>query len=89
MPITKSAEKALRQNRKRRKRNLSLKNKIKKLKKDIERLMEEKKIEEAKGFLPQFYKVVDKAAKNNVIKKNTASRKKSQIAKIFISKTVK
>jgi len=83
MPITKSAKKALRQARKRERRNLLWKNKIKKIKKDIKRLIENKKIAEAKKILPQFYKAVDKAAKNNIIKKNTAARKKSRLAKLI------
>ncbi|PIU42767.1 MAG: 30S ribosomal protein S20 [Parcubacteria group bacterium CG_4_9_14_0_2_um_filter_35_11] len=83
MPITKSAKKALRQARKRERRNLLWKNKIKKIKKDIKRLIENKKIAEAKKILPQFYKAVDKAAKNNIIKKNTAARKKSRLTKLI------
>lgn len=85
MPVTKSAKKALRQNQKRRKRNLLYKNKIKDLRKKIRKLVEEKKIKEAEALLPDFYKAVDKAAKENVIKKNTAARKKSRIVK-FIAK---
>ena len=83
MPITKSAKKALRQARKRERRNLLWKNKIKKIKKDIKRLIENKKIAEAKKILPQFYKAVDKAAKNNIIKKNTAAHKKSRLTKLI------
>jgi ribosomal protein S20 len=44
-------------------------------------LVLERKIEEAKKLLPQIYKILDKAAKEKVIKKNTAARKKSRIAK--------
>lgn len=88
MPITKSAKKALRQNERRRKRNLLYKNKIKDLRKKIRKLVEEKKFKDAKSLLPLYYKIVDKAAKENVIKKNTASRKKSRIVK-FISKAEK
>ena len=81
MPITKSAKKALRQNLKRKKRNLVYKNKIKSLTKKVVGLVGEKKIEEAKKILPQLYKILDKAAKKGVIKKNRAARKKSCIAK--------
>lgn len=81
MPITKSAKKALRQNKRRRVINLRHKNKIKDLIKRVRDLISEKKIEEAKKLLPQIYKAVDKAAKVGVIKKNTAARKKSSIAK--------
>lgn len=83
MPITKSAKKALRQSLKRRKRNLAYKKKIKKLIKEVRKLVLEKKIEEAKNLLPQVYKAIDKAAKVGVIKKNTASRKKGGISKLI------
>ena len=63
MPITTSAKKALRQNIRRRTRNLVYKNKIKKLIKEVRTLVLEKKIEEAKKLLPQVYKTLDKAAK--------------------------
>jgi len=43
-------------------------------------LISQKKTEEAKKLLPQVYKTLDKAAKTGLIKKNTASRKKSRIA---------
>ncbi len=42
-------------------------------------MLSEKKTEEAKKLLPQVYKFLDKAAKTGLIKKNTASRKKSRI----------
>lgn len=86
MPIKKSAKKALRQSKKRRKRNLIYKQKIKDLTKEVKNLVSQKKIKEAKLLLPKVYKALDKAAKVGVIKKNTASRKKSRITK-FINKT--
>ena len=82
MPITKSAKKALRQNLRRKKRNLVYKNKVKDLIKEVRFLVSQKKINEAKNLLPQVYKVLDKAAKVGVTKKNTASRKKSRITKL-------
>ncbi len=82
MPITKSAKKALRQNVRRRARNLVYKKKIKDLIKKVRGLVSEKKIEEAKKLLPQIYKTLDKAGKVGVIKKNTASRKKSRLTKL-------
>ncbi len=88
MPITKSAKKALRQNKKRRKRNLAYKNKIKDLTKKAKDLVSEGKQKQAKELLPQLYKAIDKAAKKGVIKKNTASRKKSRVT-AFINKTTK
>ena len=81
MPITKSAKKALRQSLRRKKRNIIKKQKIKNLLKEVKNLISQKKIEEAKKLLPQVYKILDKAAKTGLIKKNTAWRKKSRITK--------
>ncbi len=86
MPITKSAKKALRQSKRRRARNLVYKNKMKVLLKEVRGLVLEKKIEEAKKLLPQVYKILVKSANVGIIKKNTASRKKSRISKL-VNKT--
>ena len=83
MPITKSAKKALRQSLRRRTRNVQKKQKIKNLLKEVKKLISQKKIEETKKLLPQVYKILDKAAKTGLIKKNTASRKKSRISKLI------
>lgn len=79
MPITKSARKALRQNLKHKVKNRRVKNKIKTLVKQQGKLLIEKKTDEARSLLPQVYKALDKAAKAGVIKKNTASRRKSRL----------
>lgn len=50
--------------------------------KEIQLLVSKKKIKEAKDLIPKAYKLFDKAAKVNLIKKNTASRKKSRIQKL-------
>jgi len=81
MPITKSAKKAIRQNIRRRKINDIKRKKMKILIKKIREFLAEKNTGEAKKILPKAYKAIDKAAKTNVIKKNTASRKKSRITK--------
>lgn len=81
MPIIKSAKKALRQNKRRAKRNIQKKKKIKGLIKEVKNLISQNKIGEAKKLLPEIYKNLDKAAKTGLIKKNTASRKKSRITK--------
>lgn len=83
MPITKSTKKALRQNQKRRARNLVYKKKMRDLIKEVRSLVLEKKIEDAKKLLPQVYKILDKTAKVGIIKKNTAGRKKSRITKLI------
>jgi small subunit ribosomal protein S20 len=84
MAITKSARKALRQSQKRKKRNVGKKDKIKSLVKEARKLTLAKKIEEVKKLLPQIYKILDKAAKTGLIKKNTASRKKSRLTKMIL-----
>ncbi|MDO8436329.1 MAG: 30S ribosomal protein S20 [bacterium] len=81
MPITKSAKKALRQNIRRKVRNLAKKRKLKALLKEVRTLISQQKGEEAKKLLPQVYKTLDKATKTGLMKKNTASRIKSRIAK--------
>lgn len=87
MPITKSAKKALRQSIKRRARNLIYKKKIKLALKQARALVSAGKQKEAKQLLPKIYKALDKAAKKGVIKKNTASRKKSRITRLVDKKT--
>lgn len=83
MPITQSAKKALRQGLKHRARNIKRKNKVKTLLKQARALVSENKTAEAKKLLPQIYKALDKTAKVGTIKKNTANRKKSRIAKLI------
>ena len=80
MPITKSAKKSMLQSLKRQKQNLHYKKKVKEVRKEITRLAENKKFEDAKALLGQYYKAIDKAAKVNILKKNTASRKKSRLS---------
>lgn len=82
MPVIKSAKKALRQSQTRRSRNIQKKKKIKKLLKDFNSLVLQEKKEEAKKLLPQIYKLLDKAAKTGLLKKNTAGRRKSRMAKL-------
>jgi len=90
MPVIKSAQKALRKSRKHylinKKKFGFLKAEIKK----FQKLLEAKKFEEAKKQLNLIYKKLDKAAKTNLIKKNTASRLKSRLTKklnLSITKT--
>jgi small subunit ribosomal protein S20 len=82
MPITKSAKKALRGSMVKKAANDRNKKNIKEAIKRIEKLVKEKKKDEAKKLLPETYSVIDKAAKRGVIKKNNASRKKARLSKI-------
>ncbi len=81
MPRTKSAKKALKQERKRRARNLWYKKRIKETEIRIKKLSQEGKSKEAKALLPLFFKFVDKAAKVGVVKKNKAARMKSKMSR--------
>lgn len=81
--ITKSAKKANRQNIKRRLQNESRKMVLKKALKNFKKLVLAKKVDEAKAMLPKIYAVLDKNAKVNTIKKNTASRLKSRLTKMM------
>lgn len=82
MPIKKSAKKALRQNIARRAKNAKIKNTVRVLAKKLKTLVTAKKTEEAKKTLILAVKAIDKAVKTNVLKRNTASRKKSNLAKL-------
>jgi len=86
VPITKSAKRALRGSSKKKKFNVQKKIVLKKTKKDFLKLIEGGKIEEAKKMLPKAYKLLDKAAKVNLIKKNRAAREKSKLAKKTLEK---
>ncbi|HOO48111.1 MAG TPA: 30S ribosomal protein S20 [Candidatus Paceibacterota bacterium] len=83
MPITKSAKKALRGSLVKKSMNDRNKKNVKESFKKIEKLLKEDKKEEAKKVLSDFYSSIDKAAKRGVIKKNTASRKKSRVTKMI------
>ena len=78
MPITTSAKKALRGSQRKKIFNLRRKSDIVSLTKQMKKFILEKKTEEALALLPKFQKAIDKAVKSRVLKKNTASRKKSR-----------
>ena len=80
MPITQSAKKALRGSKRKRGFNITKKELINKALKQVKKLVAEKKIKEAQAFMPQVQKILDKSVKTGLLKKNTASRKKSRIS---------
>ena len=83
MPITKSAKKALRQNKTRRVRNVRKIVAYKSSVKDFRKLVAAGKKNEAKKMLPRVYQTLDKASKSGVIKKNKASRLKSNTTRLL------
>ena len=81
MPNTKTAEKANRQNIRRKIRNVKQKDTLKETIKDYKKLVAAKKHDEVEAQLSLVFKKLDKAAKTNLIKKNKASRLKSRLSK--------
>lgn len=82
MPITESAKKALRGSKRKKmvndRRTKTMKDTVKK----IVKLAKEDKAKALKD-LSTAYQAIDKAMKKGVIKKNTAARKKSRLAKML------
>lgn len=87
MPNKKSAEKALRQAKKRTERNLKVKKQIKWVEKQIAKALSEKKKDEALKLVRDLQQIVDKAIKSHVLHANTGNRKKHRTIK-QIQKTV-
>ena len=83
MPISESAKKRLRQNKKRKKENKVFKTKMKEAIKEIRTLVDDEEIKKAEEKLSDTYKAIDKAAKKGIIKKKNASRKKSRLTKLI------
>lgn len=81
MPNTKSAAKAMRQSIRRRAANIKTKVKVKDASKKVRKALEAKSATDATAALRDAMAALDKAAKKGVIHKNTASRKKSRMAK--------
>ena len=81
MPNTKSAAKAMRQSANRYVRNVAKKEAFKKAVKEVKKLITAGKKSEAAEAIKAAMKTLDKATKTGVIHKNTASRKKSRLAK--------
>jgi small subunit ribosomal protein S20 len=79
MPITKGAEKANRQSKKKHIFNIRRKSVMSDVVKDVNKAVIAGDAKKAKELLPLAYKAIDKAAKRGVIKDNTASRKKSRL----------
>lgn len=81
MAITRGARKVIRVSARRKVFNDRRSRVMKSTVKEFRTLVAEKKKNEAEKLLSAAYKALDKAAKRGVIKKNTASRKKSRLAK--------
>lgn len=78
MPTIQSAKKRLRQSRKRRERNRSIKSRIST---KSRQLSEAESVDEAEELLRELYALLDRAAGKDVIHPNKAARKKSRLAR--------
>jgi len=81
MPITKSAKKAIRGSSRKKAVNDRRTRAMKEIIKKVEKLAKTDKAGALK-MLPTAFQAIDKAAKTGVIKKNTAARKKSRLARV-------
>ncbi len=81
MAITKSAKKAHRVSLRKQVVNLRRKRALSNTTKTTKKLIVAGQKTEAQQTLAAAFQAIDKAAKRGVIKKNTASRKKSRLAK--------
>jgi small subunit ribosomal protein S20 len=81
MPNLPTSIKDLRQNKRRKVYNDRLRNRMKRAIKKQNTLVEQGKKEEAEKNIRNVYKVLDKAARKNVIKEGKADRIKSRLTK--------
>lgn len=86
MPIIKASIKDLRKSAKRRQVNKLLKDNLKEAIKNLVKLRKAGKLDEVKANFPKVVSTIDKAAKKNLIHKNNAARKKSNLAKLLTEK---
>lgn len=80
MPRRRTSLKRKRQDKKRRLRNLKIKQQLKKTLKKFQALLLAKNINEAKVLLGKVFSQLDKAAKKRIIHPATANRKKSRLS---------
>ena len=80
MAITKSAKKEIRASEKKAAFNLRRKRAVDIVTKEIKKLVTAGSLDEAQAKLSEAYKQIDKAAKGNTLKNNTASRRKSRLS---------
>lgn len=81
MANTSSAKKAYRASERRRVFNARRKKAMKESVKEVQKFIHAKNAKDAVVSLPKLYQAIDKAAKNGIIKPNTAARMKSRLTK--------
>lgn len=83
MAITKNAKKAIRSSARKHVFNVRRKVALHDAVKTYKHHITKKEYTEAQTLLPKVYQTIDKAAKRNVITKNTANRKKSRLTALL------
>lgn len=78
MPNTQSAKKRLRQSRRRRLQNRSLRSEIRTR---IRRILEMDSADEAREAVSQLYTVLDRASRKGIVHPGTAARQKARVAR--------
>ncbi|MFH1519239.1 MAG: 30S ribosomal protein S20 [Candidatus Omnitrophota bacterium] len=89
MPQRRTAKKALRQTKKRKQKNLRVKQTIKTAIKKLKKVLDSTDTSAKQKALTDVYKVLDKAATKNIIHRNKAARKKNRLAKLLKKSTAK
>lgn len=85
MATSKSGQKSVRQAEARRVFNVRRLRAMKTAVKQVDEFVHGKDKKAAEEVLPQAYKSIDKAVKRGILKKNTAARKKSRLARSIAS----
>ncbi|MDQ6984698.1 MAG: 30S ribosomal protein S20 [Candidatus Dojkabacteria bacterium] len=85
MANTKSAQKAIRSSARKTLINLKIRRAYKAARKAVLDAVSNKDKKSAETLIPKAYKEIDKAAKKNVLHKNTAARYKSNLSSIIKS----
>lgn len=75
-----AAKKSIRADKTKQQRNKAVKSRLKTIVGKLDDLIGQQKQQEAASLLRDVMSTLDKAAKSGVIKKNTASRKKSRLS---------
>jgi len=79
LPNNQSAKKRMRQSTKRRDANRQKKSSVRTYEKKLRKAVEENRLEDAQAAYRTFTSLIDRAAKRNIVHRNTAARKKSRL----------
>ncbi|MGO8766591.1 MAG: 30S ribosomal protein S20 [Limisphaerales bacterium] len=83
MPITKSAERRMRNSQRKQLHNRSVKSNLRRLEKDFRATVAAGKKDDAAKLLPGLYSAFDKAVKFRTLPRPTVNRKKSRLAAVL------